>query len=756
MPKSFDEIVPQLCAEFGIETVFYDIWGGRHEVGPATLLPILHSLGFDTATPARLEASAEAWRFRHWSRILDPAAVLGAGEAAPTLTVRLPADAVPQAELWIAIRREDGGTDRGHFPAHSLPVTAQASAGGSAFTALALPLPARLAPGYHDAEVIVRAPDSPDHSASLRLIVAPARAWLPPQLEGGGKLAGLAVSLYGLRSSRNWGAGDFTDLASLLEWVARSLGAAFVGLNPIHLLHNREPYNTSPYLPLSIFYRNPLYLDVESLDDFALTPAAGRLVRSPSFQEALAGLRASEYVRYEEVARRKRAVLLLLFRRFMREEMGLDTPRARQFREWVEREGALLGNLAVYCALDEALHARDRNLWTWPDWPAEYRDPSSKETAAFARTHARRVLFHKYVQWQIDLQLQAVQRHAQALGLPIGLYHDLALATDRCGADLWAYRGFFVPGCRVGSPPDDFAPEGQDWAFPPPNAAAHRDDGYRLFVETIRKNARHGGALRIDHVMRFFRLFWIPDGLPARQGAYVNDHWEDLIRILALESVRGRFLVVGEDLGTVPPALREAMERYGMLSYKLFYFEKVDGGMPRPPAGYARQALVSSTTHDLPTLAGFWAARDIDARLEAGVLSADLHVRQRQERITEKRLMLEALIREGFLPPDFPLHAAHWTELTGELHNAIIGWLVSTPSLLMLLNQEDLTKEADQQNVPGTTWQYPNWKRKMRYTIEDLHSSAAVADFARMFRAWLERSGRIVALNLLDSQPARQ
>jgi 4-alpha-glucanotransferase len=424
--------------------------------------------------------------------------------------------------------------------------------------------------------------------------------------------------------------------------------------------------------------------------------------------------------------------------------MRHETLRARSFLAWAEQQGESLDRFAIYCALDEVLHARDRKLWIWPDWPEEFRDPASPAVAEFARLHRRRVLFHKFAQYQIDQQLAAVQRAARERGMPIGLYHDLALATDRCGADLWAQRDFFITGCRVGAPPDDFSPDGQDWAFPPPNWSAHRRDGYRLFVQTIRHNARHGGALRIDHVMRFFRLFWIPEGLTALDGTYVNERWLDLLRILALESVRGRFLVVGEDLGTVPVELRPAMQRMGMFNYKLFYFEKGPDGLPTPCKEYDREALVSSTTHDLPTLAGFWAGCDIEARRAAGVLSDPaLYERQKAERIDEKRRMIEALVRDGFLPAEFPREACTWTELTGEMHNAIIGYLASTPSALMLLNEEDLTKETEQQNVPGTTWQYPNWRRKMKYTIEDLQQSPEVADFALMFHTWLERTGRL-------------
>jgi 4-alpha-glucanotransferase len=574
--------------------------------------------------------------------------------------------------------------------------------------------------------------------------VTPDKAWLPKSLEGDGKLAGLAVSLFGVRSHSNWGIGDFTDLRRLTNWASTSLGVAFLGLNPLHVLHNREPYNISPYLPLSAYFRNPIYLDVEAVEDFKACPAAQRIVQGDAFQAELATLRDAEQVCYEAIARMKRGILRLSFRRFLREEWSKGTERARLFDAWRAKQGDLLERFAVYCALDEVLHIQDRELWIWPDWPEAYRSPDDPKVRQFADAHWRRVMFHQWMQWQVDLQLEAAQKDAQEAGLELGLYHDLALATDKCGADLWAHRKFYASGCRVGSPPDGFAPEGQDWAFPPPNSAALRDDGYRLFIESIRRNSRHGGALRIDHFMRFFRLFWIPDGFVAKDGTYVNERWIDLLRILALESVRGQFLVVGEDLGTVPAELREAMVRFGILSYRLFYFEKGADGEPKRVQDYVRQALVSSTTHDLPTLAGFWAGRDIEARRAAGMLS-DMaqYRRQQEERHTEKGQLLNALIRDGFLPNDFPRQAADWSELTGELHNAVIGYLASTPSMLFLLNQEDLTKETEQQNLPGTTWQYPNWKRKMRYTIEELESSPKAGDFARMFRLWLARTGRL-------------
>jgi 4-alpha-glucanotransferase len=323
------------------------------------------------------------------------------------------------------------------------------------------------------------------------------------------------------------------------------------------------------------------------------------------------------------------------------------------------------------------------------------------------------------------------------------------LATDRFGSDLWAHRPFFISGCRVGAPPDGFSPKGQDWGFPPPASERHDEDGYRLFAESIRKNCRHGGALRIDHVMRFFRLYWIPDGMEATEGTYVRDRFQALLSVLALESVRNQVLIIGEDLGTVPDQAREVLHRFGILSYRLLYFEQ-DNGRFRAPQEYPRNALVSATTHDLATLAGFWLGRDIDARRDAGLLPDEsAYQSMRAGRAREKQWLLDLLWELKLLPDWFPRDASQVPELVGELHNAIVGFLASTPAKLMVLNQEDLLKQVEQQNLPGSTEEYPNWRRKMKCTVEELWTSNEIRDFALMFRAWLERTGRLNAPNPL-------
>ena len=392
------------------------------------------------------------------------------------------------------------------------------------------------------------------------------------------------------------------------------------------------------------------------------------------------------------------------------------TPAA--FEEFARIEGTLLHDFAVFCALDEDIHRRNPEVWLWKDWPAEYQDPRSPAVAEFAEQHRDDVLFYKFLQWQVDQQLAEAQDHAIARGMKIGLYHDLALATDRFGADLWMNRPFYASGARVGAPPDELAPGGQDWGFPPPNREAHRENGYELFAQSIRKNARHGGALRIDHVMRFFRLFWIPDGLTAAQGVYVKDYAEDLLGILALESVRGGFIVVGEDLGTVEWSVRQKLGETGILGYRLLWFEKNPDGSFRLPQEYPAQAAVSTTTHDLPTLAGFAEGRDIEARRAAGLVDQAGYEQQWAARRDEIGRLEDALRRAGF-------------------EGDPLGFVLATPCALAIVNQEDLTGETEQQNLPASTWQHPNWRRKMKVAVEDL------GPIAEDLRRRLERSERL-------------
>ena len=531
---------------------------------------------------------------------------------------------------------------------------------GQKWTVFRAPLPVETPLGYHQLCVTINGV----WTKEARLIVCPDRAYIPEPLANGGKTAGIAVTLWGLRSHRNWGCGDFTDLHSMVDWAVQEIRASFIALNPLHIISNRFPYNTSPYLPLSIFYKNFIYIDIERVPEFQASPWAARAFASAKVTSEIEGLRNSEYVEYERVSRLKLRFLKALYRCF-RMQINSQPERMRQFSAFCDREGNLLEKLALFCALDETLHKQDRNRWTWRDWPAEYQDPNSKACGKFADEHRLTINFYKYVQFVVEEQLAEAQQYTKDRGMPIGLYHDLALATDNCGSDLWAHRNFYVTGCRVGSPPDAFAPNGQDWAFPPPNTIAHAGNGYELFRESIRKIVRHGGALRIDHVMRLFRLFWMPDGVQAADGVYVKDNVDDLLHILALESVRSRNIIVGEDLGTVTDEMRRHLAQFGILSYRLFYFEKRRDNSFKSCFEYPPHALVSSTTHDLPTIAGFWLNRDIEARYGAGLVDENGFRDQLEDRRREKQRMLDQLHAENLLPEGYPREASEIPELYG-------------------------------------------------------------------------------------------
>ncbi len=722
-----DAALRRACELWGVQPEYWDIFGTHHVAPAEVLAAILTSLGVSADSAENIDAAVEARLWQEWSVPAGPTLVASLSDGAVSL--RLP-DGVG-AE--VTFEWESGGTAVTKIAPDAVGLET-ARLRGQTFRRVTAALPAGAALGYHYMAVRTTA----GQTSTTRLILCPDRAYLPEFIKGEGKSAGIAISLYGLRSQRNWGVGDFTDLEQFTDWAKSALNVSFVALNPLHSIPNRTPYNTSPYLPNCSFYRNGIYIDVERLADLRSSRLASRLLASERFRACLAELRAAPYVEYERIWRIKLVFLKLAYREFLR------AGGSAEFTAYVRREGDLLHKFAVYQALDEKLHKRDRNLWIWPDWPEPYRNPASPEVAAFEREHRRLIEFFKYVQWRLEAQLAAAQQHAKQRGLGIGLYHDLALATDRCGSDLWAHPSFYIAGCRVGSPPDDFSPAGQDWAFPPPNTAHHRDTGYELFIQSIRKNASHGGALRIDHVMRFFRLFWITDGHEAKEGVYVRDNSDDLIRILALESVRGKFLVIGEDLGTVEPYIRETLGKFGILSYRLLYFERTPDGSFRAPEEYPVDALVSVSTHDLPTLAGFWQARDVEARRKAGVLPDDAaRDEQVRSRNVEKQRMLDVMRSTGLVPNWFPERAADVAEFTGELHNAAVGFLARTPSRLFVLNQEDLFKDTDQQNLPGTTAEYPNWRHKMPFALEELGTDATARGCALMFRSWLERTGRL-------------
>ena len=738
----------------GIELEYTDLQGQIHVLSEDTLRIFFRSLGMDLKTPEDLQQAMRQEQEGHWHQLTRPVWVEYQSHLPEEisfqfpLTENLPPDRLIQLLRIELLIEEEGGYQRiQSFESEAVRIKETQRIAEGLFQRAGIPFPQGLPLGMHRLSLSVALQDK-RLEQEITVILCPDRAYLPSVLAEGGKRAGLMAALHGLRSARNWGIGDFSDLKKLVGWAADRLQVDVIGVLPLHALVNREPYNVSPYYPTSRFYRNTIYLDVTAIEEYHQSWPARALACSPEFVKIIIELRDSPWVEYEAAYQLKGMVLEEVFKTFLKRHWKpdqVDDPRLKSFKNYLKREGEPLTLFATFCALGEFFRKQPPFRQVWRDWPLPFQDPGSREVEAFCREYGERILFHQYLQWQMEEQLAEVQQAARNKGAEIGLYLDLALGIDPGGADAWAYRDFLIPGVKAGAPPDDFAPQGQDWGFQPANREKHRDQGYRLLADEIRRNCRPGGALRIDHVMKFFRLFWIAEGQAAAQGGYVRDYSEDLIKILCLESLRSKTLIIGEDLGTVPGEVREVLRQHRIFSYRLFYFEKDDSGEFRGPGEYPEWALAAVSTHDLPTLAGFWSSGDIRLRRDLGLLPDDQAFQTALlHRIHDKRRMIDTLHRTGFLSEAEArgLQAQDEPLVTPSLHRAVIGFLVSTPAKLVVLNQEDLFLDLNQQNLPGTTDQYPNWKRKMRYSLEDLIHHPEAREMADRYREWIEKSGR--------------
>ncbi|MBW2330996.1 MAG: 4-alpha-glucanotransferase [Deltaproteobacteria bacterium] len=750
---SHKQIIDELAAFYGIESEYRDNWGRIQRTQVGTKQNILKAIGVNVDTKA---GANDTWHTRgegEWSRMTEPTIVASLSSLPNELMFQVPTRdeggsvRSPTQDLEVSLEVADEHSTVRHFAFtyKDLSFCKSRRVGSRIYERWSLPFPPLRTLGYYRFHLSVRM-GGQQRSQTIFVAICPEKAYIPPALEGDGRTAGIAISLYGVRSNKNWGVGDFGDLKEIVNWMAEDLQGGVIGVNPLHATFNRTPFNTSPYLPMSRFYRNFIYLDVPAMEDYRDSPEARGLVNASETQRLLSALTASETVRYEQVAALKLKVLRQVFQTFLKNhwnKRGSKTDRQKELENYIESEGLLLDNFATFCALDSAMRSRDPEVWTWSQWPPKYQRPDTEAAQRFRQEHWQEVLFYKYVQWQLEKQLAEVQDHAKSRGMCIGLYHDLALAIDRFSADFWAYQDFFISRLRVGAPPDAFSQHGQDWGFPPPNMEKFRETGYDLFVKEIQKNCAFGGALRIDHVMRFFHLYCIPGGEPPNNGAYVSQPFEDLIRIVALESVRNQVVIIGEDLGTVPVYIRNILKAANIFSYRLLYFEKDDQQDFIRPQDYPELALVTVTTHDLPTLAGFWTHRDIKVRKQAGMFdNQQAFIEAAAERTADKKKLLGLLQELGLLPGHCSADVNTYPEVTGELHNAVVGFLALTPAKLFILSQEDLFKETDQQNLPGTTAEYPNWSLKMKYTLEQLCKDPKVRAFCEMFRNWIDRSGR--------------
>jgi 4-alpha-glucanotransferase len=731
--NEYEKLIAELSDLVGIVPEYYDIFGKRHGTLQESAIAVLSAMGLQVGSLEEASREILKIRLRSWLGILDPVFVVSVNAQPLHLPVHvpLPEGKEGEAEIVVEIENEQGGKETVTCAGTGMKINEQRIIDDRRYVRVPVSLPPQDLGYYAIAVTCSHREPVFDAGAqtirkSARLIITPDTCHMPDRLQNG-KSWGIAVNLYALRSERNWGVGDLGDLRTLVGWAAR-LNAGLIGINPLHDIPNTAPFGISPYSPITRLYRNFIYIDMDRVDELAAVPIP------PETKEKIQVLRAAVRVDYEGVAEVKRVLLQQAFHYFYVHHYQKGSERGRAFCDYLAREGEPLERYALFIALSEHLR-KQGGAAAWHEWPDEYRYPEREGVRAFRSNNEERILFFAYLQWIIDAQMAEVSAAARAANLAIGIYGDLAIGAHDGGSDAWMYQGVLAEQVSVGAPPDDFNHNGQNWGFPPMIPDRLRENGYDLFVRTIRQNMCHLGALRIDHAAGIFRLFWIPKGMKAADGAYVRCHAEDLLRIIALESVRNRTLVVGEDLGTITDYMRDSLQRFGMLSYRLFYFERNHPDPSfLPPERYPAMALSAVTTHDLPTLYGFWSGRDLEVKRQLGISDESQLARQRSDRDRDRNLIIRALKERGMLQGFQSKDAASIPAMTHDLCLAIYRYLSASPSKLVLVSLDDMVGTMDQQNLPGTVSEYPNWMQKTPLLLEQIIADQRWHDLAAVLQ----------------------
>ncbi|MDI3306214.1 MAG: 4-alpha-glucanotransferase [Acetobacteraceae bacterium] len=659
-----DASLRELAEAAGIATTWRNVHGEEKEVAPDTLHAVLAALGLPGDVR---EARAVLAQLRNRLPPLitltcgpDGAAVPG---AAPGHRFRLDFEQGTHIEG----RLERGWAGEARLPAIS-------------------------APGYHRLTL---------DAGHTTVAAAPPRCFSledagAAEHEGSAPWA-LAAQIYSLRRPGDLGIGDFGGVADFARAAARR-GAAGLAISPAHAMFAADPGKYGPYAPSSRLFLNVLYADPQVV--------FGPLPPEPVEDGTL--------IDWPEATRRKLSRLRGLF------DIAADHPGFVEFRN---EAGPALEDHARFEALQAHMLAQDPALWHWRDWPGDLHSPQSPGVQHFARDHAREVAFHAFCQWLADASLGAAQKVALDAGMPIGLITDLAVGTDEGGSHAWSRQREILPDLSVGAPPDAFSPLGQDWGLTAFSPLEMQADGFSAFRELLRAAFRNAGGVRVDHAMGLQRLWVVPHGAGPAEGAYLRYPLDDLLRLLALESLRHRAIVIGEDLGTLPEGFHDRMDAAGILGMRVLWFEQEPDGRFRPPRNWSPMAAAMTTTHDLPTVVGWWRGRDIEWRERLSLFpKADTATKERKRRQADRNALWTAFLESGAATGDQP-----GPEQTGPVVDAALVHVASAACRLAILPVEDALALPEQPNLPGTTEGHPNWRHRLPGNAATLLEDAEVA-----------------------------
>ena len=711
-----DPALGELADRFGISTQFYD-WKGRHtQVGEQTVVAILAEFDVDASTPERARAAAQRVRDDHWRRIVQPCVVLRAGQEG-RVDVHVPAG----APVSLRIVGEDGND---HLPWQVDNWNPDRPIDGRMIGEATFGIPGNLPLGYHELIVTIGTHDADGSAAdggihttaTSTIIVTPNRVGLPRRM-GASRVWGYAAQLYSVRSHHSWGLGDLTDLADLCTWSA-SQGAGYLLTNPLHAAEVAGRMEPSPYLPSSRLFVNPIYIRPELIAEYHdLDQYDASLIES--LRTTTLDDDPQALLDRDRTWQAKSQALELIHR------VDMSASRRMAFTAFRVARGRRLEDFATWCLLSE-LHGSD-----WHDWPAELHDPHGAAVARVRREHADRIDFHMWLQWIADQQLSTAQSCGTDAGMPVGLICDLAVGVNGSGADAWMLNGLFAREMNVGAPPDPFNQAGQDWGQPPMRPDVLEQMAYAPLREMVSGALRHAGGVRIDHIMGLFRLWWVPRGLGPRHGAYVRYNHEAMVGVVALEAYRAGALVIGEDLGTVEPWVRDHLASRGILGTSIMWFETGPDGRPRQPQQWREHAMSSVTSHDLPPTSSYLRGDHVELRDRLGLLTESVDEARENAR-RERETWLASLRQQGVLEAD----EDDPEQVTLAMHTL----LTRTPSKVINATLTDAVGDPRTQNLPGTEDEYPNWRVPLSgpdgepVYLEDLYSSDRAARMAKVLR----------------------
>ncbi len=679
---SVSRSLEQLARSYQVATSYIDQAGITKKIGKKTLVAVLAAMGVDASTSTACEKSLKAQEDQQWTRVVDPTIVLTRSQVRDDhiFHIYLPVDS--QTSVWIDL--EDGG--RRHDVRVDFKDADIRTIGRQRIAKRRCYLPKDLPLGWHKLTVGAGGDTSAESRRSATLIVTPNRldtsdpfmnrpAW------------GLAAQLYTLRSRESWGLGDLADLTEIATWSAVKAGGDFVLVNPLHAAAPVAPIDPSPYLPVTRRFQNPIYLRPEAILEYEYLSAANKAELEQMAKESRERDLTSDLLDRDLVWEAKLAALELIH------EVPLSPARQALFERYAYQENPGLRDFASWVALAEEYGA------AWDEWPTELQDQHSPEVEKELDRLQPRVQFHMWVQWVLDQQMSEAQSAAKHGGMRVGIMHDLAVGVHCYGSDTWIYGDVVARGITVGAPPDSFNQVGQNWNQPPPRPDMLEQTGYAMFRDMLRTLLRNSGGLRIDHILGMFRLWWIPEGEKASEGTYVSYNYQALINILVLEAQRAGAVIVGEDLGTVEPWVREVLANKGILGTNILWFER-DGDQPVHPSNWRRNAMTAVTVHDLPPTLGYLAGTHVQLRNDLGLLTSSLEEEQEvhSREIAAWRSLLES---EALIPPD-----ASNQEILVALHR----FAARSRSALMAVAVPDLVGQVETQNQPGTKDEYPNWR----------------------------------------------